>query len=69
MNPAQGQFSNVVNFEQKKEEKNQARMAAKSPFGPIQSKLVKPVTEAPSEDRRLANPEKEVQRDEDNSNV
>jgi hypothetical protein len=69
MNPSQGQFSNVVNFEQKKEEKNQARMAAKSPFGPIQSKLVKPVTEAPSEDRRLANPEKEVQRDEDNSNV
>jgi hypothetical protein len=69
MNPSQGQFSNVINFEQKKEEKNQSRMAAKSPFGPIQSKLVKPVTETPSEDRRLANPEKEVQRDEDNSNV
>lgn len=69
MNPSQGQFSNVVNFEQKKEEKNQARMAAKSPFGPIQSKLIKPVTEAPSEDRALANPEKEVQRNEDNSNV
>jgi hypothetical protein len=69
MNPSQGQFDNVVSFEQKKERKNQDAMAAKSPFGPIQSKLVKPVTEAPSEDRALANPGKETQMDEDKSNV
>jgi hypothetical protein len=69
MIPSNGQFSNVVNFEQKKEEKNQARMAAKSPFGPIKSKLISPVTEAPSEDRSLANPNKESQHNSDNSNV
>lgn len=69
MNPAEGQFANVVNLEQKRIEKNKANLRSKSPYGPVQSGLVKPVTETPAEDRALANPEKEVQRDEDNSNV
>lgn len=60
MNPSQGQFANVVNLEQKRIQKNQAAMAAKSPFGPIQSKLVKPVTDSPAEETQLAQPTDET---------
>lgn len=60
MNPSQGQFANVVNLEQKRIEKNQAAMAAKSPFGPIQSKLVKPVTSSPAEETQLSEPTDET---------
>ena len=60
MNPSQGQFANVVNLEQKRIEKNQNAMAARSPFGPIQSKLVKPVTDSPAEETELAHPTDET---------
>lgn len=60
MNPSQGQFANVVNLEQKRIEKNQNAMAARSPFGPIQSKLVKPVTDSPAEESQLAEPSHEA---------
>lgn len=69
MNPSNGQFANVVNLDQKRIEKNQSAMRAKSPYGPIKSGLVKPVTEAPDEDRWLANPNKESQHKGNNSNV
>ena len=38
MEPAKGQFPNVVSLAAKREEKQ----AARSPFGPIQTGLVKP---------------------------
>ena len=60
MHPAQGQFSNVVNLEQKRIEKNQSAMASRSPFGPIQSKLVKPVTSSPAEETQLSEPTDEI---------